>query len=64
MNKNTPADTEETEREQHSLPGTNMAGKGPGDECEPSDKRNSSRRDRSETTQPADDQGGGDTSAE
>ena len=58
MIKDSSADTQETEREQHSLPGTNMAGKGPGDECEPHDKGNSSGRDGSQVTQPADDQNG------
>ena len=61
MDKNTPADTQKTEREQHSLPGTNMAGKGPGNECEPRDKRDSSRPDGGQAPQPADDQDGGDT---
>jgi hypothetical protein len=42
MEHEKPAATEE-QLEEHSLPGTNMAGKGPDDECEPRDEQEKSR---------------------
>jgi len=38
----------EEQLEHHSLPGTNMAGKGPGDECEARAEQNSSRAQRND----------------
>jgi len=38
MDNHRPGSTDE-QLEHHSLPGTNMAGKGPGDECEVADEK-------------------------
>jgi len=48
-------DKQEQQQEDHSLPGTNMAGKGPGDECEPRDEPDSSRDQRDEGKRQSDD---------
>jgi len=44
MKRDTSDDVEEKQREEHSLPGSNMAGKGPGDDCEHPDTEHESRR--------------------
>jgi hypothetical protein len=47
MRNHRPESTEE-QLEHHSLPGTNMAGKGPAEECEPRGEHDE-RNDKTET---------------
>jgi len=46
----------QSQLEDHSLPGTNMAGKGPGDECDSRDDQNSSPHESDRAHRASDEQ--------